>query len=125
MNRTLAENLRRTLMPALEASHGFQATYTRAGGNRALTVIPAAPDWAREDEGKTVIEEWVEMLFLVAAETWARTGFGTPQQGDKLTVTLADGVQRTYGLLARKGTRPYDMDATASHYALRMKWIHP
>jgi len=125
MNGTLARAIRRQLLPALEDSQGSQGTYTRAGSNRPLTVIPAQPDWQREDEGKSVIEEWVELLFIVSAEAWAQTGFGLPQQGDRLTVTLADGVQRTYALLAPKGRRPYDMDATASHYGLRMKWVKP
>ncbi len=56
LNGTLAENIRRKLMPALEQSQGFRGTYSRAGSNRPLTAIPTAPDWVSEDD-HTVIEE--------------------------------------------------------------------
>lgn len=123
MNKTLSQNIRRKLLPALEHNQGFAGTYTRAGSNRAVTVIPTEPDWAREDEAKSVIEQWTELVFLMSAKCWATTNFGLPQQGDRLTVTLADGVQRHYALLAKRKTQPFDMDATGSHYRLRMKWI--
>lgn len=122
LNGTLAQNIRRKLMPALEQSQGFRGTYSRAGSNRPLTAIPTAPDWVSEDD-HTVIEEWAGVVFIVSAAEWATTGFGLPQQADRFTVTMADGVQRVYALLPSKGMRPYDMPAGANHYSLRMKWV--
>ncbi len=110
-------------MPALEQSQGFRGTYSRAGSNRPLTAIPTAPDWESEDDRGTVIEEFTELIFLVSVQEWDATGFGLPQQSDRFAVTLADGKPRVYALLARKGTRPYSLDATGATYLLRMKWV--
>jgi len=50
-------------------------------------------------------------------------GLGMPQQSDRFTVILADGIARTYALLPPKGKRPYEVSADGSTYFLRMKWV--
>jgi hypothetical protein len=122
MNGTLAQQIREKLMPSLERHQGWQGAYTRAGSGRPLTMIPTKPDWLMMDD-HTVIEEYGAFTWIVSAEQWARTGFGLPQQSDRFIVTMADGVQRTYALAGEPGKRPYDISATASSYALRMKWV--
>jgi hypothetical protein len=123
MNRSLPENIRRKLMPDLEASQGFEGQYTRGDVTRPMTAIPTIPEWTSEDDSKAAIEQWTEIAFVVFVSTWAATGLGLPQQGDRFTVTLADGVSRTYALLPPKGRRPYDLAADGAHYTLRMKWV--
>lgn len=123
MNGRLDQNIAKKLLPALEDSQGFDGIYTRDGRAWPLRAIPTEPDWDRDDDRSATTEEWVEIKFLVSPLAWTRAGFGLPEQGDRYTVTLADGVQRTYALLGRKGTRPYEMAANGTHYGLRMKWV--
>lgn len=123
MNGSLAQNIRRKLMPALEQGQGFQGTYSRAGSNRPLVVIPTNPDWVSTDDNGTVIEEWIGLVFLVSLDQWATTGFGAPQLSDRLMVALADGVQKTYALLPPKGLRPYKLTDDHSSYSLKMKEV--
>ncbi len=123
LNGTLSANIRKKLMPALEQSQGFRGVYSRAGSNRPLIVIPTKADWASEDDHGAVIEEWIGLVFEVSADAWAATGFGLPQQNDRLTVALADGVQHVYALLAPNGMRPYDLSAESGTYNLRMKEV--
>lgn len=125
MNGTLACTIRRQLLPALECNQGFVGVYTRGGGatGKAIVVVPRSPDWQLEDEKGTVIEEYTELIFLVSVDGWNATGFGLPQQSDRLAVTLADGVPRVYALFAKSGDRPFRMDDLATCYFLRMKWV--
>ena len=122
MNRSLSEAIRRQLMPALERSQGFAGTYVRGAVALPLVAIPTEPDWEKEDDS-SIIEEWVEVKFMVAASTWCFLGLGAPQQADRYTVILADGISRTYALLPPKGRRPYELSADGSTYFLRMKWV--
>ena len=123
MNGTFASNVKHKLYPALNRSQGFTGTYSRGGTFKRLTAIPTNPDWVSTDDSGAIIEEWVGLVWLVSAEEWAATGLGVPQQNDRFTVTLADGVQMIYALLAPKGLRPYEMTANGSGYALKMKWV--
>jgi hypothetical protein len=123
MNRSLAENIRRKLMPALESSQGVQGSYCRGQTVVPLTAIPTNPDWESETDRGTVIEEYTELLFVVSIDQWDATGFNLPEQSDRFTCILPDGRARTYALLAKKGARPYSLDATGTNYALRMKWV--
>ena len=128
MNRCLAENIAAKLLPALERSQGVKGSYARSGQVIPLTAIPTSPDWESEDDRGTVIEQYTEIIFLVSVRAWQATGLGQPQDGDRFTCTLADGVARTYMLAAKKsrrpyGSRPWELDATASHYSLHMKWV--
>jgi hypothetical protein len=123
VNGTLAENIRRQLMPALEQSQGFQGTYSRAGSNRSLIVVPVKPEWMTQENQGVGIEMWKGLEFVVSGEQWAATGFGVPALNDRLTVTLADGVQQVYALLPPKNMRPYEQDATSGTYFLRMKLV--
>ena len=123
MNGSLAQNITGTLMPALTKYQGRRGSYVRGGVVQRMTAIPTNPDWESEADRGTVIEEFTELLFIVSTQEWEATGFGLPQQSDRFTVILADGKARTYALLARKGTRPYNLDATGCNYLLRMKWV--
>jgi hypothetical protein len=123
MNGSLSRNIAQKLMPALERSQGVEGSYVRAGQVQRLRVIPTSPDWEAEDDRGTVIEEFTELVFIAGASDFGFLGLGTPQQSDRLTVILADGVARTYALLAKKGVRPWSLDATGSNYFLRMKWV--
>ena len=125
MNGTLAKNIRRQLLPALERSQGFAGVYTRGTSSvgKSLVVIPQPPDWLSEEEKAASIEQYAAIAFTVSLAQWTATGYSQPQQNDRLTVTLADGVSRTYALLPAKGMRPWSIDATGSHYILRMKWV--
>lgn len=122
MNVSLSHAIARQLMPALERSQGFAGTYARGANTYPLVAIPTEPDWAQEDD-HAVVEEWAEVKFMVAAATWGFLGIGMPQQSDRLTVILADGISRTYALLPPKGKRPYELSADGSTYFLRMKWV--
>lgn len=123
MNRSLAENIRRKLMPALESSQGVQGSYCRGQTVVPLIAIPTNPDWESEEDHGTAIEEDVELIFLVSIRQWNQTGLGQPQQSDRFTVVLADGLPRTYALLPREGTQMMSLDATGNNYSLRMKWV--
>ena len=123
MNGTLAHNIRRKLYPALNQNQGFTGTYSRSGTYKRLTAVPTHPDWVSTDDSGAIIEEWVGLVWVVSAEEWASTGFGVPQQNDRFTVVLADGIQRIYALLAPKGLRPYEMTSNGSGYALKMKQV--
>ena len=70
-----------------------------------------------------MIEEFTELVFIVAASDFGFLGLGTPQQSDRFTVILGDGVARTYALLAKKGLRPGSLDPTGTNYFLRTKWV--
>jgi hypothetical protein len=122
MNGRLSQLVARQLLPALEKSQGFWGTYVRGEDAVPLRAVPTEPDWANEDDN-AVIEEWVEVKFIVSAAAWARTGFGLPKQADRFTVVLADGIARTYALLPPKGKQPYETSADASTYFLRMKQV--
>jgi len=119
----LANAIVRQLLPALKRSQGVKGSYARGASVQPLTVIPTTPDWETEEDRGTVIEEFTELLFICAAKDFGFLGLGTPQQSDRLTVILADGVARTYALLAKKGVRPWSLDATGTNYFLRMKWV--
>lgn len=123
MNGTLSENIRRTLMPSLERSQGFRGSYSRAGSNRSLMVIPIKPEWMTQENHGAVIKMWKGLEFEVSAEQWLSTGFGVPQLNDRLTITLGDGVQQVYALLPPENMRPYEQDATSGSYFLRMKLV--
>ena len=120
---TLNQAIRRMLLPHLLKSQGREGSYARGGEVYPLKAVPTSPDWESEDDRNTVIEEFTELLFIVAASDFGFFGLGTPQQSDRFTVILADGVARTYALLAKKGLRPWSLDATGSNYFLRMKWV--
>jgi hypothetical protein len=122
MNGTLSANIRRKLMPALEHSQGYRGTYSRSGSNRPLIVIPVNPEWVNEDD-HAVIEEWAGSDFLVSIAEWQSTGFGTPQESDRLAVTLADGIPRNYALLPPENRQAYELAAAGTHYLLHMKWV--
>lgn len=123
MNGTLAQNIRRRLMPSLEHSQGFAGTYSRAGSNRTLTVIPTKPDWMAQGSQGAVIEQWKGLVFEVSNAAWSVTGFGVPQLGDRLNVTLGDGVPQNYALLPPKGMQPYEQSAESGSYFLKMKRV--
>jgi hypothetical protein len=123
MNGTLAHAIRRQLMPALEQSQGFAGVYSRAGSNRQLTVIPTKPEWMAEEQQGAAILQWKGLVFEVSQEAWSATGFDVPQLNDRLTVTLADGVQQTYALSPPKGHRPYEQSADSTVYFLNMKQV--
>jgi hypothetical protein len=123
MNRTLAENIRRKLMPALEQSQGFAGTYNRGNSFRPIVVIPTKPEWLSSAEEGSVITQWKGLEFSVSSAAWAATGFDVPELDDRLTVTLADGKQQTYALLPPKGMRPYEQSAESGSYFLRMKLV--
>lgn len=118
----LAQAIRRQLAPALKRSQGFWGTYTRGTQTASLVAIPTLPDWISEDD-RAVIEEYAALTFIVFCDDWAATGLGLPQQSDRLSITLADGVPRIYALLGEKGKRPYAMAENSAHYLLRMKWV--
>ena len=123
MNGTLSANIRKKLMPALEQSQGFRGTYSRAGSNRPLIVIPVKPEWMTQENQGAVIEMWKGLEFEVSQTEWAATGFCVPQLNDRLTVTLGDGVQQVYACLPPKNMRPYEQDATSGTYFIRMKLV--
>ena len=107
----------------LAAIAGRRRQLRARGGNvYRLTAIPTSPDWEAEDDRGTVIEEFTELVFIVAAsDCGSRAGHAPairPLHGHPL------GRQaRTYALLAKKGLRPWSLDATGTNYFLRMKWV--
>lgn len=123
MNGTLASNIRRQLMPALEQSQGYEGTYSRAGNSRALVVVPVKPEWMSQENQGAVIEMWKGLEFIVSNAQWSMTGFGVPEHNDRLTVTLDDGVQQVYACLPPKNMRPYEQDAISGSYFIRMKLV--
>ena len=123
MNGSLAHNITKMLMPALTKYQGREGSYVRGGVVKRLAAVPTSPDWESAPDKGSVIEEYTNLLFLVAVADWARTGLGAPQQSDRFTVILADGVARTFALLPTKDKRAWELDATATNYLFRMKWV--
>ena len=124
MNGSLAQNITEDADAGPDQVPGPPKEATCAGeSSSGMTAIPTNPDWESEADRGTVIEEFTELLFLVSVQEWEATGFGLPQDGDRFTVILGDGIARTYALSAKRGQRPYNLDATATNYALRMKWM--
>ena len=120
---SLANVIRRQLMPALERSQGFAGTYVRGDIQRPLTMIPTKPEWVAEAEKAAGVLMWKGLVFEVSVATWSATGLGVPEQGDTYTVVLGNGMPQTYSLLPPKGKRPYEMDDTGETYFLNMKAV--
>ncbi len=122
---SLANAIRRQLLPALERSQGVEGSYTRGSQICRLIAVPTKPDWVSEAEQGAGLLLWRGLVLEVSVEAWQRTGLGTPAQGDTFTVFLADGSAQSYSLLPPKGKRPYEMDAEGTTYFLNAKLVAP
>ena len=123
MNGSLAENIRRHLLPALKQSQGRQGSYMRDGNVYRLIAIPVATEWDSATDHGAAIEQETEMDFLIDTADFAALAIGTPQDGDRYTTILGDGVARTWMVAPRENERPWKFDATGTSYQIHTKWV--